>query len=201
MITFIVDSGGEELTSLVAEMKNVSASLTRQTGVFVTLKTEFNGCEILVDSESNIRDVIRDYKEEQEEAESDDVTMTLISTNTDGSSSASITYESPNTSYELNHYSQHYITNRVSVETFTYCTGNLPQFDDMKRVNCTLAGEKGHENCGWNYTKNLPAYSVPTSISDRMPRPPIRLVTESIGSLFKFDLLWNKLCRLIIKKN
>lgn len=58
----------------------------------------------------------------------------------------------------------------ITEEIFISSTKYPPEGDDMERVNCPLAGQPGHLNCGWNYTKNLPAYSVPTSAEDRIPR-------------------------------
>lgn len=41
---------------------------------------------------------------------------------------------------------------------FTKLVGRPPEMDDLERVNCTQAGEDGHEFCGWNHRYNCPMF-------------------------------------------
>jgi hypothetical protein len=47
--------------------------------------------------------------------------------------------------------------------------GAPPEDDDLERVNCPLAGQVGHQGCGWNKRANLPAFmSFITDENDRL---------------------------------
>lgn len=59
---------------------------------------------------------------------------------------------------------------QITEEYFYKATGRQPKEDDMERVNCPKAGESGHNNCGWNYVYNCPAYERTTSLEERKVR-------------------------------
>lgn len=46
----------------------------------------------------------------------------------------------------------------MTAEEFKLATGNLPQNDDLDRVNCQEAGDVGHFGCGWNEMENKPSF-------------------------------------------
>ena len=56
----------------------------------------------------------------------------------------------------------------ITEDYFEKVLGRLPIEDDMERVNCPHAGERGHEHCGWNKTHNKPAYQVTTPPSEQL---------------------------------
>ncbi len=52
------------------------------------------------------------------------------------------------------------VETRVNIDAarFEEATGSAPVNDDLKRVNCPLAGTRGHLQCGWNAQQNLPRF-------------------------------------------
>ena len=48
----------------------------------------------------------------------------------------------------------------ITAQYFQEATGHEPVNDDLERCNCPKAGEEMHQQCGWNYSWNLPVFMV-----------------------------------------
>jgi hypothetical protein len=51
----------------------------------------------------------------------------------------------------------------ITAEWFEEIVGNSPIQDDLERCNCKSAGQVGHSDCGWNFTRNYPNFLVKPS--------------------------------------
>jgi len=56
----------------------------------------------------------------------------------------------------------------ITAERFKAATGRDPQNDDLQRCNCYLVGKPGHWQCGWNLTKEQPAFLVAPEPGDHI---------------------------------
>jgi len=46
----------------------------------------------------------------------------------------------------------------MNAKEFTEKVGRPPEQDDLERVNCEKAGERGHRNCGWCRACDTPRF-------------------------------------------
>ena len=46
----------------------------------------------------------------------------------------------------------------ITAKKFKERLGFAPRDDDLRRCNCLLAGEIGHEYCGWDKERDMPAF-------------------------------------------
>jgi hypothetical protein len=48
--------------------------------------------------------------------------------------------------------------NKISAERYEAAVGHAPQDDDLDRANCSMAGQVGHTQCGWDDERDLPEF-------------------------------------------
>jgi hypothetical protein len=56
---------------------------------------------------------------------------------------------------------------KITKKIFQEATGFPPKQDDLARCNCNLAGEIGHDFCGWNYEQNKPRFMTLEPVTKR----------------------------------
>ncbi len=59
----------------------------------------------------------------------------------------------------------------MTAEEFERRTGQAPRQDDLARVNCELAGEVGHWQCGWCAVHDGPRFACACAVR-AIGRPP-----------------------------
>jgi len=87
----------------------------------------------------------------------------------------------------------------MNAKEFKRILGREPEQDDLDRVNCQLAGQTGHSDCGWCKTCNHPNFEclcpaegktifLPATMTERESLP-----TDQIASADDLFLIWNTL--------
>ncbi len=65
-----------------------------------------------------------------------------------------------------------------TAEQFEYRYGRPPEHDDLDRINCAIAGDIGHQQCGWCVDCNGPRMFCQFCVSRHFRNTTRRLVSK-----------------------